>query len=364
MAFDIAKLTSVFKKDVAKREPDSVLGVDVGSSSIKIVQLHNNRGVATLDTYGELQLGPYGGMEIGRTANLQTGKLAEAFADIIRESAASSKEVSFAVSYNASFITTLSVSVRDEAEIPAIIPVEARKYVPVPLNEVTLDWFLLPRERGDKERRVFLAAIHNNALKRYETMIKATELNKRSTEIEVFSLIRSSVSQDDGVVALIDLGASSTKLYIAHNGFVSKSHSIRAGGTELTASVASALRQDFKTVEELKRSVGLHGIESEPVVQKTMTSILERVFREIHKAIVRHKEETDLTVEKVILSGGGAMLKGIDTYAANLLSLPVEIADPFSKVAYPAFLEDTLHEAGPTFGVAIGAALQVLIAQE
>jgi Tfp pilus assembly PilM family ATPase len=136
------------------------------------------------------------------------------------------------------------------------------------------------------------------------------------------------------------------------------------GGSELTSNLASALEQDFKTSEELKRNVGLHGVEGEPKVQKTMAATLERGFREIHKAIVRHAEEDGLKIDKVILSGGGAMLKGIDVYAADMLSMPVEVADPFSKVAYPAFLEDTLKDAGPTFGVAIGAALQVLIAPE
>jgi type IV pilus assembly protein PilM len=349
---------------VVKKEASTVLGVDVGSSSIKVVQLHNNRGVATLDTYGELQLGPYGGVEIGRTTNLQAGKLAEAFADIIRESAATSTEVAFAVSYNASFMTSVTLQVRDDSEIAALMPVEARKYVPVALSEVSLDWFAHPVRRGEKDRKIFLVAIHNNALNKYDLMIQATELNKRSTEIEIFSLIRSSVSQHDDTVALIDLGASSTKLYIAQQGLISKTHSLRMGGSELTSNLASALEQDFKTSEELKRNVGLHGVEGEPKVQKTMAATLERGFREIHKAIVRHAEEDGLKIDKVILSGGGAMLKGIDVYAADMLSMPVEVADPFSKVAYPAFLEDTLKDAGPTFGVAIGAALQVLIAPE
>ncbi len=77
-------LTDFFGKFFAEKAP-SVLGIDVGSSSIKVVQLKRKKGKAVLETYGELALGPYAGIEIGRSTNLPTEKIAEAIVDVLKE---------------------------------------------------------------------------------------------------------------------------------------------------------------------------------------------------------------------------------------------------------------------------------------
>lgn len=361
MAFDLSKLSALLKKDIAKPTRSGVVGVDVGSSAIRVVELHENKGIATLDTYGELQLGPYEGTEIGRTTHLPPAKLTEAFVDILREASASSKDVAIAISYNASFITIVSVPTTDSEQITNMIPVEARKYVPVPLNEISLDWFPVSARSEKNETKILLAAIHNEALKRYDVMVKGASLEKKFTEIEIFSTIRSSVSQKDDTVAIIDFGAGSTKLYITRKGVVGKTHSVLMSGVELTNAIMQAMSVEFAKAEEMKRTSGLFGIPDDPRMQKALISVLERGMHEMQKVIARYEEEEDTKVEKVILSGSGALLNGLPAYTQDMLGRPVTIANPFSKVAYPAFLEDTLKEAGPSFAVAVGAALRALM---
>ncbi len=362
MAFDLSKLTALLKSDIAK--PDrggGVIGVDIGSSAIKIVELHNNKGIATLDTYGELQLGPYEGVEIGRTTHLQPGKLTEAFVDILREASATSREVAVAISYNSSFMTIVSLPTTDTDQITAMIPVEAKKYVPVPLGEVTLDWFPVSVHSEKNTTKVLLAAIHNDAMKRYNAMVKGASLFTRFTEIEIFSTIRSVVSQNDDTVAIVDFGAGSTKVYIARRGVIGKTHSILMNGVDLTNALSRVAKVEFSVAEEMKRTTGLMGTEEDREGQKALMAVLERGMHEVHKVMSRYEEEENIAIEKVILSGSGALLGGLLTYTQDLLGRPVEIADPFSKVAYPAFLEDTLKEAGPSFAVAVGAALRALM---
>jgi len=361
MAFKLSNITSLLKKDIKAPADRTIIGVDVGSSAIKIVQVHDNKGTATLDTYGELQLGPYGDVEIGRSTNLPLQKLTEAFVDILRESSASSKDVALAISYNSSFSTIVPIPTKNPKEIDAMVPVEARKYIPIPLNEVSLDWFPVSATSDQNSTKVLLAAIHNNSLEKYKSMIKGASLNQQFSEIEIFSAIRSSVEQDDTTAAVIDLGATSTKLYIAERGVVGKTHSLRMNGVELTQALANATGVSFKEAEELKRQVGLFGVESDPSVQATMLSILEKGFREMHIMTSRYRDEEQSEIKKVILTGSGALLKGLDVYVNDMFGVEVVISDPFSKVAYPAFLEDTLKEAGPTFTVAVGAALRALV---
>jgi len=363
MAFAFSKLTSLFKTDVLSREDTGVVGVDVGSSAIKIVQLHTSKGVATLDTYGELQLGPYENVEIGRTTHLRVDKLTEAFVDILREASATAHNIAVAISYNSSFVTIITVPTADTEKIAAMIPVEARKYVPVPLNDVVLDWFPVSARSPQKTTKILLAAIHNDAVNKYDAMIRGADLVNTCSEIEMFSSIRSVVSQEDDTVAVIDFGGGSTKLYLVQKGVVGKTHSVQMSGTELTLALSKALGMDFRQAEELKRTSGLHGIPNDDRAQKALVAVLERGLREIHKVILRYEEEEEQSVKKIIVSGGASLLLGLPAYAQDMLSRPVEIADPFSKVAYPAFLEDTLKEAGPAFAVAVGAALRGLISQ-
>ncbi len=359
MALDFSKLGALLKKDASPKAASvGVIGVDVGSSSIKVVQLHENRGVATLDTYGELQLGPYEDADIGRTTHLRIDKLVEAFIDILREAAANARKVSVAISYSSSFTAIITVPTEDQEKISAVIPVEARKYVPVPLTDVTIDWFPVSVRAERKTSKVLLSAIHNEAITRYESMIKGADLETEGTEIELFSTLRTAVTQDVATVAVIDLGASATKVYIVNKGVIGKTHSVPMNGVELTTTIMQVRAVDFRTAEEQKRTEGLTVVSGNSALEKAFTQILERGFREIHTVLKRYEEEEGNAVQKVVLSGGGAQLRGILPYIQDMLSCPTVLADPFAKVAYPAFLEDTLRDAGPSFTVAVGAALR------
>lgn len=360
MSFDLSQLSSLLKKDTAKPVSAGVIGVDVGSSSIKIVQLHEAKGVATLDTYGELQLGPYDNTEIGRSVRLRPDKLVEAFVDILREATATAGKVSVAISYNASFTAIITLPTDDPEKISNMIPVEARKYVPVPLSDVTVDWFPVSAKSDRKASKVLLAAIHNEALTRYTAMVHGADLTGVAHEIELFSTIRTVVSQNDTTAAIIDFGAGSTKLYVVNKGVIGKAHSVQMNGIDLTNAIAETNKIDFRMAEEHKRTRGLGVVSDNPALEKALSQILERGFREIHTVMRRYEEEEGISIEKVLLSGGGALLGGLASYTSDILALPVTMADPFAKVAYPAFLEDTLKEAGPSFAVALGAALRGL----
>lgn len=334
-----------------------VLGIDVGASAIKVVQLKSERGVPTLETYGELQLGPYEGVDLGRGTHLNQSKSIEALVDILRESGATGTNAAFAFAYNASFIAVISVPTVDQEKIGSMVTIEAKKYIPISLTKVSIDWFpLAVHEEGRTD--VLVSAIYNEVLERYKSVMRGSGLTPIASEIEIFSTIRSTLSPKDEIVAILDCGASSTRMYIVRKGIVSKTHSVPLSGVELTEVLQKSGGIEFKDAEELKRQVGLLTSEEHPAVQKTLTTALERGLREIHTVIRRYEEAEKIQIEKVLLSGSGALLQGLRPYVEDMFSRPVFLADPFSKVAYPAFLEDTLKVAGPSFAVAVGVALR------
>lgn len=360
MAFGLSSLKSILKSDLANGARGSVLGVDIGASSIKIVQLKNDHDVPTLETYGELQLGPYEGVDIGRATQLPQVKLVEALVDILRESGATGKQAAFSFSYNASFTNTVSLPTTDSTKIASMVPVEARKYVPISLSKVTLDWVELGVDDEKKETRILLSATYNEAIAKYESIMQGAQLTIATSEIELFSNVRSVVKPSDTSVVVLDIGASSTRLYVVENGFATKTHSVQMSGVELNRALEKELKTTFIHAEEIKRTYGLHGSKDDPRIQKALAQSLERGLREIHTVLTRYEEEEGRKMGKIILTGGGSLLLGLDTYLHDMFSRPVEYANPFAKVAYPAFLEDTLGVAGPSFSVAIGVALKAL----
>src|SRR3989344_8400887 len=132
--------------DLFKKSGDSILGIDIGSSSIKAVQLRKRSGQALLETYGEIALGPYSGLEIGRATHLPAERLSEALNDVLRESNTTTKKCGIAIPLPSSMVSLIEMPALSPSQLATMIPLEARKYIPVPINEITLDWWVIPED--------------------------------------------------------------------------------------------------------------------------------------------------------------------------------------------------------------------------
>ena len=348
-----------------------VVGIDIGSSSIKIVELEDKKGVLTLNTYGELQLGPYASKHIGESVLPTPKQEQEAVVDVLRESTVQAKRAVYAMPLSSSFVTNVHIEAEPEADISSMVRIEARKVIPVSLSEITLDWAEV--ESADNQtdttektkiktgvkvdRSVLIAAIQNVALERFKVLMQFVSLAQPPTEIECFSAIRSLHSNATTDEAVIDIGAISSKLYIAKGGLLMRMHRIRAGGAIATNRIASVLNVSFEEAELLKQ----HAHKSAPNfsdIKRAHDSSYERAFREFAQVLREYEAKTGTTINTVYLSGGGALFPGSDSFVSELIGRPVIRAHPFAKVSYPAFMQDTIKEIGPTFSVALGAALR------
>lgn len=339
----------------------SVVGIDIGSSSIKVVELKDRDGVVTLTTYGELQLGPYMDKGIGESVNLERDKEQEVLVDVIRESAVTAKDAVFAMPLSSSFVTNVELEAAKEADLSALVRVEARKVIPASLSEVTLDWAEVEAGAKNDEagiRKVLIAAIQNNALDRFKLLMKFAGLNQPPTEIECFSAVRALYDSTEDTIAIIDIGAASTKLYIAHQGLLMRMHRVRAGGVAATKLIAEQEKSTFEEAELLKQTVGRTD-NTFSTIQKAHHSTYERAFREFNQVIREYEKENQVTLDAVYLAGGGSQFPGTKTQLAEVLQKDVRHANPFKKVAYPAFMQDTMLEIGPSFTAAFGAALRM-----
>jgi type IV pilus assembly protein PilM len=380
MDISLASISQLFKSALGEKSAGSILGIDIGASSAKIVQLRASRGTAILETYGEIAFGPYGGQGVGKAVKLTPEKISEALTDLIREANVTGREGGISIPFSASLVSVLEMPKVDKDSLKRMVPIEARKYIPLPVSEVTLDWFAIPQEEQGESafdqveapkpnrsrmQEILLVAIHNEILQNYQKIAEATKFSANFYEIEIFSVTRSSMGHGAAPVLVVDLGASTTKMYIVERGIVRLTHLLTYGGQHMTDTLARSLTWEFEKSERVKREIGLvsssaYSTDENDRIKAALLSTLTRVFSEIDRVLLSYGQRYNKNVSHVLLAGGGASLPGLAEQAKQTLHAEVEIADPFSRTEAPAFLRDVLKQIGPGFAVAVGLALRNL----
>lgn len=357
MAFSLPSFSSLFSK-----ESKSVLGIDIGTSAIKVVQLRKEHGQVVLETYGAIALGPYAGVEIGRATSLPAEKIAEALKDVIREANVTTADVAISIPYASSLIAVVQLPAAVQKQLGQVVPIEARKYIPVPINEVLLDWFVISdaKEAGAAGKiEVLIVAIHNDTITKFRSIANEATVAAAFFEIEVFGAVRAALDRGIAPVAVIDMGAATTKFYVVERGIIRESHIINRGAQDLTLAASRSLGVSIIEAEEHKRKLGLSERAS-PNLRESLTLSLAPLLSELSHTITNYEQRTNQTLGSVIATGGGAALKGFVEHAKTKVQAEMRLADPFGKTQTPAFLEAILREAGPEFAVAVGLALRRL----
>lgn len=378
MAFSFGNIGKLFSSFGGSKE-GSALGIDIGASSVKIVQLRASRGTAILETYGEIALGPYGNQPIGKAVKLTPEKTAEAITDLMKEANVTARAGGMSIPFSSSMVSVIDLPKTDRESLKRIVPIEARKYIPVPITEVSLDWFMIPEEEGEnsafdrvekpaarpKGQEILLVAIHNNTVQSYQTVTANAGLSVEFYEIEIFSAVRSSLGHGIAPVLVVDLGAATTKMYVVERGIVRMTHLVTVGGQQMTEVLARSMTWEFDKAERVKRERGLvdstaYSTDENERIKTALLSTLSRVFSEVNRVLLSYGQRYNKNVSHVVLCGGGASLPGLADEAKQLLHAEVEIADPFARTEAPAFLANVLREIGPGFAVSVGLALRKL----
>ncbi len=374
MANPFSKITDTIT-GLWQKDSESVVGIDIGSSTIKVVQLKKRRGRAVLETYGELALGPYASVAIGQATNLPPETIVSAVKDLFKEANVTAKAAAFSVPLSSSLVALVEMPNPGERELAGMIPIEARKYIPVPVSEVTLDWWIIPKREqnispASSEKQpvplapkvpsaeVLLVAIHNTMLKRMSAIAADLGATGQTFEIETFSTVRSVMGDDLAPTLILDIGAGSTKVAVVDYGIVRISHTMSKGSQDITLALSHALSISFEEAEAKKRQLGMGG-EALPLA----SSVIDYLFFESHQVLSTYQKKYGRSVTKAVLVGGGSLLIGLAKEATARLGIPVVYGQPFEKVESPAFLAPVLSEAGPEFAGAIGLALRKLAEQ-
>lgn len=353
--------------------PKRFLGIDIGTSYVKIVEISKFGHRKKLENYGQISGSVFYEKSFRTfeksTLLLSDQDVARAIKAIIEEAEIKTKQVVFSIPDFSTFFTSFKLPPMTKEELFQAVKYEARQHIPLPLSEVILDWQIIESKPLDKKKisfKILLVAVPNEVINQYQEIARIAQLEPFALEAEAFSLMRSLIQEDKKeLIALIDIGAQSTTCNIIDKRILKTSHSFDMSGDDLTSTLARGLNIDFAEAENLKKQYGIKDLDDEvrengQTVNKILFPLIDLILREVKEILNNFSQQEKKEIEKVIIAGSTALLPGLKEYFAENLKIETEIANPFSNIFYPPILEKTLIEMGPGFAIAMGSALRGL----
>lgn len=358
----MTKIIDWAKSLLTKQNSSSIVGIDIGSSAIKVVQIKKEGSTALLETYGTLSLGQFSGQEDGQVTNLENDKLIEALTALLNEAKVDSKDAGVTISGASALLFILSIPETVEGhELEEAVKSEARSHVPINISDVSLDWLVIPKRdvqvnQGQKD--VLVVAVLAESTQKTQAIMSGSNMDIRFMEVEFFSLARSLMTHELSPTMIIDFGAQKTKVAIVEAGIVKQVHIINRGSYDITKNIALSREIPFARAEELKVTYGLVPPTEHEYLKGLIELSTDYIISECKSVVFDYEKKYNRTIHEVILAGGGSRLKGFYESAVEAFQAEVIYADPFQKVKSPEFLSGALKSIGPEYAQAVGIALR------
>lgn len=286
-----------------KRKQESFLGINLGVPDLKVVQLDKSNGSPVLRAYGFCQ-------ECLSLDNLE--QAAKILKNVLEEAKVTTKNAIMSVPVFASFSRLIELPQMPEQEISKAVNFEAKKYIPVPSEEINLGWEIVSKK--PEKLQILLVAIPKKLSKNYAQIADLAGLKLVALETETFALVRSLVGKEMSPVIIIELEQEGTNISIIEQAKIK---------------ISRSLEKD--TIEEINW--------------------------QLKKIIAMQAEKDIIPIKKIILTGQQARKPGL-VEKLSVLGTPVEIGNPFKEIKYPAKLKTILNELRPSLAVAVGLAMR------
>ena len=377
-------------------KPQSVLGIDLGAGGIKLVELKKEKNRPVLFTYGitSMRQDVHHLVKNDKTAEdlvkkdsaqikkeistaetlqeSQVNKYAETLKMVCQKSRTVAKQAIVSLPVSAVFHALVTLPIVKKEEFPGILKAEVKKLLPRPLDEMALDYQVLPTNPDKKNQQVVLInAVPKNLVALYTQIFRQAGLVLEALEPESTALERSLIGRDTAVSMIIDLGAERTNFFIMDQAVPITHHSIEAGGHRVGEILSRSLDLPETMVDRLK--IDLCHPESQKLVRDHLNrerfvtlfnGLIDPILKEIEYSFelyLRQSGNENKRPEKVILTGGIAVLPYLSEIIAEKFKLKCYVGDPWARVVYQDSLKPLLSQLGPRMSVAIGLALRNMV---
>lgn len=344
-------------------KPKEVVGLDIGSSLIKAVQLKEGPKGLHLEKFGVIPLAPE--IIVDGTI-IDASRVIEAISTLFKEHKIKAKNVAISVSGHASvIIKRVTIPEMTEEELSESIRWEAEQYVPFSIDEVELDFQILsPSKSGSGQMEVLLVAVKKDKINDYVSVTTEAGLSPVVVDVDAFAvgnMYELNYETERGKnIALVNIGASTMNMNIVKDGISLFTRDSSMGGNQFTEALQKEFGLSYEDAEKAKKGEDIPGVSSQKVA-----SIIENLSRDIASEVSRSFDFFKSTmvgegVEKVILTGGCAKLKGLANILSESLRNVVIVANPFKNINIDQNVFDIgyIHEFAPLSAVAVGLAMR------
>ena len=344
----------------------SIIGLDIGSSSVKAVEIAK-RGKGKDFELTHLGVAPLPPEAIVQGAFLNSSAIVEAIREAVEKAKIKTKHVAAAVSGHSVIVKRVSLPTMTREELDEQIRWEAEQYIPFDVNEVNLDFQILDDEGGEGQMDVLLVAAKKDLIDDYIQVIGEAGLSPAVVDVAAFAVENAYETnydaQRDQVVALVNIGAQVVNINVIANGIPTFTRDITTAGNQYTEEIQKALSISFEEAERIKLG-GRRVEDSQEVVpqevEQAMRAVTDTVIGEIGRSLDFYgATSADSRIEKVFLAGGSAKVAGFKTAFQERTGHEVEILNPLNRmVPSSKFEPEFLDEMAPALGVGVGLALR------
>jgi len=340
----------------------SVIGLDIGSSSVKAIEVVPRGNGFELLHLGVAAL-PHDAIVEG--AFLNASAIADAIREAIAKSGSRAKHAAAAVSGHSVIVKKITVPAMTAAELEESIRWEAEQYIPFDVNEVNLDFEIL--QAGDAERpmEVLLVAAKKDLIDDYVNLIGEAGLTPSVIDVAGFAVenaFEANYGASDEVIAIVNIGAQNSTINVLAGGVPAFTRDVATGGNQYTAEIQRAMSVGFDEAERIK--IGERGPESQDVVPQEVEQAMRAVTNNLVGEIARSLDffaatAADMRIQRVYLAGGSSRVSGLEAAFKERTGLEVELMNPLAKML-PSnrFDADFLDQVGPSLSVGIGLAMR------
>jgi type IV pilus assembly protein PilM len=331
-------------------------GLDIGTTAIRLVELHGSGNVKALVKYAYLPIDSKSAMS---DAKADQQKLVAAVQDLLAQAKITTKNVAVGLPSQRVFTTMVDIDRLSPSEIAKTIQYQADSLIPTPVAESKIEWAVLgdsPKEKGKVE--VLLSSVSNEFIESRLDMLESIGLNVIAFEPDHMALARAVIPVDTATPQMVvDIGSKSTDIVVSMNGAPRLARSIPTGSDAIIKAAVQNLNIDEKQAQQFVNKFGLSKDKLEGQIYNAIIGTIEILASEIEKSIKFFQARyTESKVDRIIMTGGASALPEFPLFIANRFGLNVEIGNAWRNISFPADRQSELLAASNHFAVAAGLA--------
>lgn len=331
------------------------VGLDIGSNSIKVVELEKNSGRFVLKSLG---VAAYSKFSIdGAKSEKDLLPVADLIKKLFSETRISSRSVFLSLPEKFVFVKVVDFPPLTDQEVEAALKWQLDQYIPIPLEEAVVQHKIVEKkDTSPGGVKVLLVAAKTSNVEKYVSLAEMSGLKVLAVENELVSLSRLFGVADNYSVVIVNFGLSSVNIGVAKNRNLYLSRSIQSGGDSLTRAIVQDLRVETNQAEEYKKAYGLLSDQLEGKLLRAMKPVLLHIVDEIRKAIHYFESEDNSSVKQIVVCGGVAGMPGLLPYLTKEFNQEVLVGNPFADLSIPQEFGSQISDYAHLYGVAVGLA--------